>query len=1080
MEILELIKNRQEFVDAQIKNGFDLTTVLVDLYSDISHFVYEILQNAEDAFASEIIFNLFNDKLVIEHDGVSFTPSDIDAISSISNVKNLKKNNPDSIGKFGIGFKSVYNITESPRIQSGKYDFEVRYLVLPCNFSDNNSFQSTIITLPFNTETLSKEETFDIIKNKFQTFETYNLLYLTNLKSIIFKWEGETKYYSKKEKLIIGDIPVFDITISDGVNQNLYLVFKSEIKNEKFAKLKNKLRIAIAFKYTKSEGVFEIVKPDSSCLFAFFETNYETFLNFLVQAPFTTTPARDNIDFKLPVNVALLDEVCELIKLVLEYFSQKKLITINLLENLPINNQIGIWKVVYWKLFNAVKEEFLNDKKYLPVNDGKLYVSASSVGLIRGKELKQILASKKDLQMLFGIDYWLDSNITTDKTPGLRTYLMKVLNIKEYGSDDFARVVTKEFFESKQNTWVRTFYGFLNGKQQSLYATGRGRNDGILRNKEIIRLTNGKHTKPFDSSGKPKVFLPVSKKKVPYDIVNSEVISNKPSLEFIKNKLGIKEPDLLDEVRQHILPLYRTGLSSYPVNKKHLSDIEFIIDVYSNGTETIKSELIELIKAEGIFFFQAQKLNTGINYYARAEICYLPDEQLKEYFRNSENVYFLNDELYQSVSLELLHDIAKRCGAVTYVRKVSFDPHFSLEKKRQLRLDSIYKSDDITWGRGDRTTDYTLEGFNNIFKNHGFQKKDSVLIWDILLNFLKYNSKSDDLFKGVYWWMRFEDRFAYFPSQILLDLNNTKWLYGADDICYRPDEVTLSSLSIDYSVSNPEARYLIEKLQFKTEAENEYLNRLPEEKRIELLEAAELIRLSKEAGIDYKTYLQQRISEEKRAEYEAEIENAPEINEVIPVELGFEGFDNSEIEVITQEFEKENGEDQDVKEKNSSQKGSIKIPEQLPQDIKNKIGARGELIVFNFLKKKWEKKHLFLRETMNEMEFENKEGESFTITLLNETDKKGIGCDILIKMGEQIHKYIEVKSTKTNGKEYYSVSGYQWSLAYKNYSQSVGNNYSIYIVTNVLNEKPTITVIDNPIKKWKDGKLRAHPVNIEF
>jgi hypothetical protein len=152
----------------------------------------------------------------------------------------------------------------------------------------------------------------------------------------------------------------------------------------------------------------------------------------------------------------------------------------------------------------------------------------------------------------------------------------------------------------------------------------------------------------------------------------------------------------------------------------------------------------------------------------------------------------------------------------------------------------------------------------------------------------------------------------------------------------------------------------------------------------------------------------------------------------------------------------------------------------LPQDIKNKIGARGELIVFNLLKKKWEKKHLLLRETLGEMEFENTEGENFTITHLNETDKKGIGCDILIKMGEQIHKYIEVKSTKTNGKEYYSVSGYQWSLAYKNYSQSVGNNYSIYVVTNVLNEKPTITVIDNPIKKWKDGLLRAHPVNIEF
>ena len=86
MEIQELIKIRKEFVEVKKKNGFDLTTILVGLYSDASHFVYEILQNTEDATASEITFELLCDKLVITHNGMPFSESDIEAITGISNL----------------------------------------------------------------------------------------------------------------------------------------------------------------------------------------------------------------------------------------------------------------------------------------------------------------------------------------------------------------------------------------------------------------------------------------------------------------------------------------------------------------------------------------------------------------------------------------------------------------------------------------------------------------------------------------------------------------------------------------------------------------------------------------------------------------------------------------------------------------------------------------------------------------------------------------------------------------------------------------------------------------------------------
>jgi len=99
---------------------------------------------------------------------------------------------------------------------------------------------------------------------------------------------------------------------------------------------------------------------------------------------------------------------------------------------------------------------------------------------------------------------------------------------------------------------------------------------------------------------------------------------------------------------------------------------------------------------------------------------------------------------------------------------------------------------------------------------------------------------------------------------------------------------------------------------------------------------------------------------------------------------------------------------------------------------------------------------------------------------LNSENKKGIGCDIIITKDEEEIEFIEVKSTKMVDKDLFPVNGYQWSLAYKKFKAGQGNKYSFYIVKNVLSEKAPITIIKNPIKKWKDGELRAHPVNLEL
>ena len=111
------------------------------LYSDRSHFVYELLQNAEDALARRfgqnpddnslraVRFRLFPDRLEFRHFGAPFNEEDVKGVSDV--LKGTKKADVAQIGKFGIGFKSVYAFTASPEIHSGDEHFVIKRYIRP-------------------------------------------------------------------------------------------------------------------------------------------------------------------------------------------------------------------------------------------------------------------------------------------------------------------------------------------------------------------------------------------------------------------------------------------------------------------------------------------------------------------------------------------------------------------------------------------------------------------------------------------------------------------------------------------------------------------------------------------------------------------------------------------------------------------------------------------------------------------------------------------------------------------------------------------------------------------------------------
>ena len=83
--------------------------LLADRYADRTHFIFELLQNAEDALqrrhgwsgSREIAFELCQEQLRISHFGEPFSPSDVTAICGIADSSKAVT----AIGRFGIGLQ---------------------------------------------------------------------------------------------------------------------------------------------------------------------------------------------------------------------------------------------------------------------------------------------------------------------------------------------------------------------------------------------------------------------------------------------------------------------------------------------------------------------------------------------------------------------------------------------------------------------------------------------------------------------------------------------------------------------------------------------------------------------------------------------------------------------------------------------------------------------------------------------------------------------------------------------------------------------------------------------------------------
>ncbi|CAF3623985.1 unnamed protein product [Rotaria sp. Silwood1] len=344
-----------------------------DLYSEQGHFVLELIQNADDnQYASDRLptlrFVLSDKRILVCNNEIGFQPNNVDAICNVG-ATTKGKHKQGYAGHKGIGFKSVFMVSNRPEIHSRDYHFcfdtadgkeQIGYIrpiwldkcdeVLP-----SAEEWTTCIRLPIQRGS-RLEENFDNIQAKL-------LLFLNRLRRIEIVGQLSSATTSDRSRIFTridhadGKIIELQETTTNGtVTTNLWLVVKKVLQvpehvKEKLCEVKcdvHSTTIAIAYPLNNLQNSIQQLPP-AQPLFAYLPLRSYGF-RFILQADFEIPVTRQEILHDNIWNEWLKNEMVQLIPLAYTHFQTLPDLLASSLSSIEIGSQLTAVQVLIYFL----------------------------------------------------------------------------------------------------------------------------------------------------------------------------------------------------------------------------------------------------------------------------------------------------------------------------------------------------------------------------------------------------------------------------------------------------------------------------------------------------------------------------------------------------------------------------------------------------------------------------------------------------------------------------------------------------------------------------------------------------------
>jgi hypothetical protein len=317
-----------------------LDTISSDIYSKQTRFIYELIQNADDASEGsnvDIDIEIINNYLVVSHTGSPFSTRDIEGLCGVNH--GTKKSNSKTIGYKGIGFKSVFTqkaanvyvytdgeVVQFNKVLANKLSWKTQWgdvstwersndrhfkapwqilplkcKELPCNIESAVSGRNVATIIELDNINKTKNDISDLFKH------IQFILFLSNTRSITLKLDDTTKVYTKnidKNGIVelVEDSRILSYWWLYDKTNNISSTIKKELSEDSNVPVKLKearnVSITLAYELNKEDGNYSIkpIEDNDSRLYSYLPTEVTEFkFPFLVNSNFLVDASREKI-----------------------------------------------------------------------------------------------------------------------------------------------------------------------------------------------------------------------------------------------------------------------------------------------------------------------------------------------------------------------------------------------------------------------------------------------------------------------------------------------------------------------------------------------------------------------------------------------------------------------------------------------------------------------------------------------------------------------------------------------------------------------------------------------------------------
>jgi hypothetical protein len=829
---------------------------VVEKYSDQAHFIYELLQNADDARATTARFELHKNQLIFSHNGVRrFTLSNPDTeeidqkngtlgdINSITAVGGSNKTNNATIGKFGVGFKAVFQYTATPHIFDPEVFFKIERFIVP-NLLEKDypgrKKDETLFLFPFDHNDRTAANAFEDISRKLRSLD-YPILFLTNLEDISFEIpevEVTGRYRKSVEKKFNFDkthAEFIRLTQNNAENQNnlydhhIWLFSRHDENGHTYS---------VGFS-ANIEGNL-IANPHPA--FCFFPTKETTGLNFIIHAPFLLNDSREGILAGVQHNrdmVLFLAKLAADSLIFLKEIGQNDgtmLINDDIFDIIPYDeykfNDINDKNKISFKPFyTAIKEKLLTEE-LIPSSDGyassknAYWATVPRIAELFSNELIALLSENENAKWVFTT---FGREDILRKNKALTNYIDSVIS-NWLNEEDILKGwldngtknngISPNFIEMQSIEWLHNFYKWVSETKTRTI---------LVKTKPIFLNQDRKAMPAFDEKDRAVLFLPTEDNSG-CDTICSELLKNDDTVSFIK-QLGVTTPSLKDVIYNKILPLYNDSadIDTRPHFKKFFQ--------YYNK-ECPQSEVTSFLSLIKDHKFVLCRLgNDGNRYRSKANNLYFPFESLRTWFKSKPKTYFVEfDEYLQLVGEENKEDLISFLSDLGVQSEPKFlTRNLSIKQAYQIRSDWPCPSKIGSW------TENYIDGCEEIIESI-IQKRDndlSQVVWNQLLKFAKYGYLNIQIvMSGKYsYFPRYarSSQIEFFNSTETIRLRTQPWLISNSGEFQSANSLTIQTLSPQYDLSSDGAAELLRLLGIGNNArEDEHDDNLTDEQRAKI------------------------------------------------------------------------------------------------------------------------------------------------------------------------------------------------------------------------------------------------------